>query len=665
VNVSMIESTKAFRRFAGDKSWEQLDFKMQQQIRLAAILEQTYDRYGDQLQDNVMTKQELLMEQLKDIQLNLSQAFLPIWDAVLPALTELASAVANVTENIARFSYWLRGWNYDERTSGMSDYNDSVVETGDSLDEMGEKAAKARSELAAFDRLNLLGFGKGSGGGAGGASGENGQFEPPSVAMPEEREVKTWYDTLIRRLNKYRPRIKFDPPEPPDAGMSGVLSRVISVADELAMRLRSRMAQMWSNLGLQTRAGLDGQTVRWGGFVTSLTAVTLPATVASVTAQWSEMWSKMRATTDSEAARTQLTWQTMLDFMLGYLTNSVPTIQSDWQKINESVRTVQLPLQLIQMRWQQTIDAMLAKHRIAVPEFQLGWGLIGEAIRALQEQLTEVRTSWSTTLQDMYTVAQQRVTGIVNEVQKAITALNNLRVASGQSVATQQPASKPATSTSSSVGLSGLLEEAKQKAAKEAEARDVLGNAFWANQAITEASKQFAAQRQASQAQTAPATSTSTSNRPAWVDETPILGDIYRGLDAFQQFTEPFAMYALQFTGGGGGAAGLLGKGAQWLQKSIKAIPAFAGGAVVRGPTLAMVGEYAGAINNPEVIGPLSEFEAMMDDGEQVAVLRQILSAIQRGQNVTVTISEDEIAGAAIRGHNKRARRIGRSELLI
>ena len=45
--VSMLESTEAFKKFANGSSWAQLDFKLQQQIRLAAILEQTYARYGD------------------------------------------------------------------------------------------------------------------------------------------------------------------------------------------------------------------------------------------------------------------------------------------------------------------------------------------------------------------------------------------------------------------------------------------------------------------------------------------------------------------------------------------------------------------------------------------------------------------------------------------
>ena len=39
VNVSMIESTEAFKKFANGQSWQQLDFQTQQQIRLMAILE--------------------------------------------------------------------------------------------------------------------------------------------------------------------------------------------------------------------------------------------------------------------------------------------------------------------------------------------------------------------------------------------------------------------------------------------------------------------------------------------------------------------------------------------------------------------------------------------------------------------------------------------------
>jgi hypothetical protein len=42
------------------------------------------------------------------------------------------------------------------------------------------------------------------------------------------------------------------------------------------------------------------------------------------------------------------------------------------------------------------------------------------------------------------------------------------------------------------------------------------------------------------------------------------------------------------------------------------AIPAFAEGAIISGPTLGLVGEYPGASSNPEVIAPLSKLKALM-----------------------------------------------------
>lgn len=39
----------------------------------------------------------------------------------------------------------------------------------------------------------------------------------------------------------------------------------------------------------------------------------------------------------------------------------------------------------------------------------------------------------------------------------------------------------------------------------------------------------------------------------------------------------------------------------------------FANGGVVSGPTLALVGEYGGAKNNPEVVAPLDKLKSMID----------------------------------------------------
>jgi len=47
---------------------------------------------------------------------------------------------------------------------------------------------------------------------------------------------------------------------------------------------------------------------------------------------------------------------------------------------------------------------------------------------------------------------------------------------------------------------------------------------------------------------------------------------------------------------------------------------AFANGGIVYGPTNALVGEYAGAKNNPEVIAPLNKLKGMLGDGNQTFI---------------------------------------------
>lgn len=70
-------------------------------------------------------------------------------------------------------------------------------------------------------------------------------------------------------------------------------------------------------------------------------------------------------------------------------------------------------------------------------------------------------------------------------------------------------------------------------------------------------------------------------------------------------------------------------------------IPAFADGGIVSGPTLAMVGEYGGASNNPEVIAPLNKLRSMlapqgMSIGEVEFVIkgRNLVGILQKENNV-------------------------------
>lgn len=153
VNVSMLESTEAFRKFAGNKSWNQLSYQTQQQIRLAAILEQTYKRYGDILADTTQTRQAQFVASLKNIQLTLGQAFLPIYNAVLPALTAMADAIGRVVSMFAQFTQTLFGKPMAAQTKATQQQATAMTELGEATEEAAKKANK---NIQAFDEVHQL-----------------------------------------------------------------------------------------------------------------------------------------------------------------------------------------------------------------------------------------------------------------------------------------------------------------------------------------------------------------------------------------------------------------------------------------------------------------------------------------------------------------------------
>ena len=54
---------------------------------------------------------------------------------------------------------------------------------------------------------------------------------------------------------------------------------------------------------------------------------------------------------------------------------------------------------------------------------------------------------------------------------------------------------------------------------------------------------------------------------------------------------------------------------AEAVYATLSAIPKFAGGALVYGPTVGLMGEYAGASSNPEVIAPLNKLRGILGEG--------------------------------------------------
>ena len=241
VNVAMIQSTEAFKRFANGQSWDQLDYQTQQQIRLMAILEQATAKYGTTLSQSVNGSISLFKSLLKDSALNIGNAFLPIINAIMPVLNSFAMVLKNVTAKLAEFIALMfnkKATVKDGVAGAVSDMNgalqDAAGGAGDLADAMGDaddasggladnlgdsaknakKAVKELLGLMGFDEINLLnkkddsddgdGAGKGSGGGKGKkGKGGNGPFKDilPEVALTDmDNQFKSIFDGLGDKL---------------------------------------------------------------------------------------------------------------------------------------------------------------------------------------------------------------------------------------------------------------------------------------------------------------------------------------------------------------------------------------------------------------------------------------------------------------------------------
>lgn len=98
VNVSLLESTDAFKKFAGDKSWKQLDFQTQQQIRLFGILEQTTKKYGDEVNKNTSSDIQRLTAKFNNLTSKLSKKLLPVADKLIDKADDFLDRLDDLTD---------------------------------------------------------------------------------------------------------------------------------------------------------------------------------------------------------------------------------------------------------------------------------------------------------------------------------------------------------------------------------------------------------------------------------------------------------------------------------------------------------------------------------------------------------------------------------------
>ncbi|MDS3318002.1 hypothetical protein RK427_04615 [Streptococcus pneumoniae] len=224
VNVAMIKSTEAFKRFSNGQSWDQLDFQTQQQIRLMAILEQATAKYGDTLSNSVNGRISLFKSLMKDAALNLGNSMLPIINAIMPVLNSFAMVLKNVTAKLAEFIALMFnkkatvkdgvGGAVGDMGNAMKDAAGGAGDLADNLGDSAKNAKKAAKELLGllgFDEINILQKPKdddagGSGGGGKGGKGKGGGGGPFKDILPEveltdmDNQFKSIFDGLGDKL---------------------------------------------------------------------------------------------------------------------------------------------------------------------------------------------------------------------------------------------------------------------------------------------------------------------------------------------------------------------------------------------------------------------------------------------------------------------------------
>lgn len=205
VNIAMIESTQAFKQFANGQSWAQLSFQTQQQIRYFAILEQASQKFGTKLADTTGSKIMQFTTSLKNLQLALGNAFLPILNVVLPALTSFINTLGTALNYVAAFVRALLG---QEEVKPMQKQAKAVAGVGGAFDDAAQSAkaaAKAQKGfLAGFDEINSVPD-KDLAGAAGAAAAGASTVQAPQV---ESKGLTKAFDAVKASAEKMADKVK-------------------------------------------------------------------------------------------------------------------------------------------------------------------------------------------------------------------------------------------------------------------------------------------------------------------------------------------------------------------------------------------------------------------------------------------------------------------------
>lgn len=202
VQVNMLKTTDAFKKIANGRSWEQLTFQEQQQIRVLGILEQAHTNFGDSVQKSSAFSLQTLSASFQDFTATLGGFVNAALVPVLEFLTRIVQRATDFVKIMAGIlGVEIKPPKLDETTSGIT----GATNATDALTEATKKAEKAQQRLAGIDVINTLPSkteASGSGAGAGGSGGIGGGSVFSGFNIDDSKEEEKSNSRLVKWKEK-------------------------------------------------------------------------------------------------------------------------------------------------------------------------------------------------------------------------------------------------------------------------------------------------------------------------------------------------------------------------------------------------------------------------------------------------------------------------------
>jgi phage-related protein len=211
VRVAAITASKAYQQMANGKPWDQLSANMQKAIRWQYTMDTITGNLGDTMANNTALKMSVFTSSLLNMRMAMGQAWLPILNVALPALTKLSNALTKVFSTFAQFMSVLFGYKPDNgsgpaaQAKATDQLKDSVSGVGDAYKKAGKEAKKAKGSLAGFDEVNTLADK------AGAATGEDQVGQPGDSGggiFPNMGENEGAIDKISEKMKKFAEKTK-------------------------------------------------------------------------------------------------------------------------------------------------------------------------------------------------------------------------------------------------------------------------------------------------------------------------------------------------------------------------------------------------------------------------------------------------------------------------